>query len=122
VNGNFKFASLADFLTNRPRTFEGVVPRPIPVVGIRETLFGGYMYDDIRVRRGLNLSLGVRYEMTTVPTEAHNRLSNLLNLTDAQPHLGSPFFLNPTLHNFEPRLGLVWSPWAGDRTIVRSAL
>jgi hypothetical protein len=120
VDGGFKFASLADMLTNRPRNFEGVVPRPIPVVGIRETLFGVFAQDDIRVRRGLNVSLGLRYEMSTVPTEAHNRLSNLLNLTDAQPHLGSPFFLNPTLRNFEPRVGLAWSPFAGDKTIVRA--
>jgi hypothetical protein len=120
VDGGFKFASLADLLTNRPRNFEGVVPRPIPVVGIRETLFGAYAQDDIRVRRGLNVSLGLRYEMSTVPTEAHNLLSNLLNLTDARPHLGSPFFLNPTLRNFEPRVGLAWSPFAGDKTIVRA--
>jgi hypothetical protein len=120
VDGGFKFASLADMLTNRPRNFEGVVPRPIPVVGIRETLFGVFAQDDIRVRRGLNVSLGLRYEMSTVPTEAHNRLSNLLSLTDAQPHLGSPFFLNPTLRNFEPRVGLAWSPFAGDKTIVRA--
>ena len=120
VDGGFKFASLADLLTNRPRNFQGVVPRPIPVVGIRETLFGAYAQDDIRARPGLNLSLGLRYEMSTVPTEAHNRLSNLLSLTDAQPHLGSPFFLNPTLRNFEPRVGLAWSPFAGDQTIVRA--
>ena len=120
VDGGFKFASLADLLTNRPRNFEGVIPRPIPVVGIRETLFGAYAQDDIRVRRGLNVSLGLRYEMATVPAEAHNRLSNLLNLTDARPHLGSPFFLNPTLRNFEPRVGLAWSPFAADKTIVRA--
>jgi len=120
VDGGFKFASLADFLTNQPRNFEGIVPRPIPVVGIRETLAGAYAQDDIRVRRGLNLSLGLRYEMATVPTEAHNLISNLLNLTDAQPQVGSPFFLNPTLRNFEPRLGLAWSPFAGDKTVVRA--
>jgi len=120
VDGGFKFASLADLLTNHPRNFEGVVPRPIPVVGIRETLFGAYAQDDIRVRRGLNVSLGLRYEMSTVPTEAHNRISNLLHLTDAQPHVGSPFFVNPTLRNFEPRVGLAWSPFAGDKTIVRA--
>ncbi len=120
VDGGFKFASLADFLTNQPRNFEGVVPRPIPVIGIRETLFGAYAQDDIRVRRGLNLSLGVRYEMSTVPTEAHNRISNLLNLTDAQPQVGKPFFLNPTLRNLEPRVGLAWSPFPSDKTIVRA--
>jgi hypothetical protein len=120
VDGGFKFGSLSDFLTNRPRNFEGVVPRPIPVIGIRETLFGAYAQDDIRVRRGLNLSLGLRYEMSTVPAEAHNRLSNLDHLTDPQPRVGAPFFLNPTLRNFEPRMGLAWSPFAGDQTVVRA--
>jgi hypothetical protein len=118
--GGFKFASLADFLTNQPRNFEGFVPRAIPMYGIRETLFGAYAQDDIRVRRGLNLSLGLRYEMSTVPAEVNNLLSNLPNLTAATPHLGSPFFLNPTLHNFEPRVGLAWSPFAGDKTIIRA--
>src|SRR5260370_14434210 len=69
VDGGFKFASLTDLLTNRPRNFDCVVPRPIPVVGIRETLAGAYAQDDIRVRRGLNVSLGLRYEMSTVPAE-----------------------------------------------------
>jgi len=120
VNGSFTFASLTDFLTNRPRNFEGVVPRPIPVFGIRETLFGAYAQDDIRARRGLNLSLGVRYEMSTVPSEVNNQISTLLNLTDALSHVGSPFFLNPTLRNFEPRTGLAWSPFPSDNTIVRA--
>jgi outer membrane receptor protein involved in Fe transport len=49
-----------------------VVPRPIPDVGLRETLLGVYAQDDMRARPGLNLSLGVRYETTTVPSEVNN--------------------------------------------------
>jgi len=120
ADGGFKFGSLADFLTNQPLNFQAQVPGPVNTFGVRETLFGAYLQDDIRARPGLNLSLGLRYEMSTVPTEAHDRLSNLVQLTDAQPHLGSPFFVNPTLHNFEPRVGLAWSPFAGDKTIVRA--
>jgi len=30
--------------------------------------------------------------MATVPTEIHGKLANLRNLTDANPHLGDPFF------------------------------
>jgi len=119
-DGGFKFGSLAELLTNRPRYFQGLLPIPIPVYGIRETLFGIHLKDDIRVRPGLNVSLGLRYEMSTVPVEAHNLLSNLDRLTDAQPRLGAPFFKNPTLHNFEPRVGLAWSPFADGRTIVRA--
>ena len=120
ASGGFRFGSISDLMTNRPRQFQSLVPGPIPVFGTRETLFGVYIADDIRLAPGLNLSLGLRYEMSTVPTEAHNRLSNLDHLTDAQPRLGSPFFLNPTLRNFEPRVGITWSPGASGKTILRS--
>src|SRR3989441_7088700 len=49
INGVFKFSSLSDFLTNRPRNFAGLLPIPIPTFGIRQTLFGTYLQDDIRL-------------------------------------------------------------------------
>src|SRR5438128_2617870 len=118
-NGSFKFSSLSDFLTNRPRNFIGFVPIPIPVLGTRQTLFGAYAQHDIRLRWNLTLNAGVRYEMTTVLNEAHGRLSNLLHLTDTEARLGSPYFLNPTLRNFEPRVGFAWNPFADGKTIFR---
>jgi hypothetical protein len=39
-------------------------------------------------------------------------------VTDAVPHLGGPFFSNPTLRNFEPRVGFGWNPRAG-KTLLR---
>jgi Carboxypeptidase regulatory-like domain/TonB-dependent Receptor Plug Domain len=117
VNGNFRFSSLADFLTNRPLNFQGLVPTPLPVFGERQTLFGAYAQDDVKLRPNLTVNLGLRYEMVTVPAEAHGLLVNLLSPTDAQPHLGSPYFQNPTLRDFEPRLGFAWN--ASGRTLVR---
>jgi hypothetical protein len=119
TNGTFKFSSLSDFLTNRPRNFVGLDPIPIPTFGTRQTLFGAYVQDDIRLRRNLTINAGLRYEMATVPTEAHDRISNLLHLTDTEPHVGSPYFLNPTFRNFEPRVGFAWNPFVDGKTVFR---
>jgi hypothetical protein len=119
VNGAFRFDSLLSFLTNQPQAFQGNRTISPPEFGIRQTIVGAYIQDDVRLRKSLTLNVGLRYEMATVPSEAHNRLANLMNPSDSQPHLGAPFFLNPTLRNFEPRLGLAWNP-RGGRTLVRS--
>jgi hypothetical protein len=118
INGVFRFDSLSDFLTNRPRVFQGLQSAALPDIGLRETLVGAYFQDDIRLRRNVIFNAGLRYEMVTVPTEAHNRISNLQNLTDAVPRVGAPFFHNPTLRNFEPRIGFAWNP-RGGKTLVR---
>jgi hypothetical protein len=119
VNGVFRFDSLQNFLTNQPHNFQGVATTSVPDIGLRQTLLGLYAQDDIRLKKNVTLNLGLRYEMVTVPTEAQNRISNLRNVTDTQPHVGAPFFLNPTLRNFEPRLGLAWNPHGG-KTLIRS--
>ncbi|PYU19067.1 MAG: hypothetical protein DMG32_25160, partial [Acidobacteria bacterium] len=119
VNGNFRFDSLADLLTNKPTAFQGIQTPSVPDIGLRQTLVGAYVQDDIRLHRNFIFNAGLRYEMVTVPTEAHNRISNLQNLTDAVPRVGAPFFHNPTLRNFEPRIGFAWNP-RGGKTLVRS--
>jgi len=58
-----------------------------------------------RFRPNLTLNLGLRYEMSTVLTEKKGKLTNLPTLDAAQPNLGDPYFSNPTLRNFEPRIG-----------------
>lgn len=118
VNGLFRFASLSDLLTNKPQSFQGNSTVAPPEFGLRQTVVGAYAEDDFRFRSTLTINLGVRYEMATVLTEAHHRSSNLLNVTDSQPQVGGPLYLNPDLRNFEPRVGLAWNPHSG-RTLFR---
>ena len=119
TGGAFSFGSLSDFLTNRPKRFLSGFPKLLTPRGLRQSIFGVYLQDDWRWRPNLTLNLGVRYEMSTVFKEVQGKLANLYNLTDTQPHLGDPYFLNPTLRNFEPRVGFSWDPFKTGKTAVR---
>lgn len=116
--GTFKFANFHDFLTNNPSQFSSSLIDP-GGRGLRQSLVAFYFQDDWRWRPNLTINLGLRYEMTTVPTEETGRLSTLLNITDTDPHLGSPYFVNPTRRNFEPRVGFSWDPFKNGKTAVR---
>ena len=132
INGLFRFDSLAQFLTNQPSLFSGTSTILPPDDGLRESLFGVYAEDDMKLRKTLTVNAGLRYEMTTVPTESHGLTSVLPNLgltgtPSAEPICGvmatgcagtGPLFSNPTLRNFEPRLGFAWNP-RGGKTLVR---
>jgi hypothetical protein len=118
--GRFSFSSLSNFLTNQPKRFIAAFPNLLTERGLRETILGLYVQDDWRWHPNLTVNFGLRYEVTSVPTEVQGKLSNLYSLTDATPHLGSPLFSNPTLRNFEPRVGFAWDPYGSGKTAVRA--
>jgi hypothetical protein len=118
-NGVWNFTDLQSLLTNVPSRFQGGLVSGLTPRNLRQTLVGGYIQDDWRWRHNVNLNLGLRYEMTTVPTETDGKLANLLSLSDAAPHLGSPFFKNPTTKNFEPRIGFSWDPFSNGKMAIR---
>jgi len=118
--GEFAFNSLADFLTNQPNYFAVTLPGSQIGRSYRQTVFGTYIQDDWLIRPNFTLSMGLRYEMATVPTEVNGRLSVLRNLADTQPQVGGPLFNNFTLRNFEPRVGFAWDPFRNGRSVISS--
>jgi len=88
--GTYTFESLAAFEANDPRSYTRRVGDPnVEYFNLQGAL---YVQDDIRVRRNLTLSPGLRYE--------------------AQTHVSD-------FNNVGPRFGVTWSPGTSGRTSYR---
>ena len=122
-NGIWFFSNLQNFLTNVPSKFQGGIASSLTPRNLRQNIFGAYIQDDWRWKPNLTLNLGLRYEMTTMPTETNGKLSNLRDITSGTPHLGDPFFeSNSTTKNFEPRIGFAWDPLRNGKLAVRGGI
>lgn len=141
-NGRMNSYSLIGFLQNDPKQLNALAPGGSTEVGLRQSLFAGYIQDDWRAKSNLTLNLGLRYEMTTRPTDANTvpgytvngytvaaagfqQIQTVANCTPGTTLCGpvgtnSPIRSNPTVYNFEPRIGLAWDPFKDNKTAVRA--
>jgi len=119
-NGSFTFPSLAGFLQDQPTSVSLLDPAISQEVGTRQSLFGAYLQDDWRVFSNLTLNLGVRYEPTTNPTEAHDRFQLVRDFFNGgSVPVNNIFASNPTLRNVQPRVGFAWDPFHNGKTAIR---
>ena len=90
--GTYTFNNLEALQLGRPSNFTQLVGDPTASFGMMQG--GLYVQDDVRLRKNLMLSPGVRYEVQ----------SHVRDRADVGP-----------------RLGMTWSPFAGSRTTVRAS-
>jgi len=114
ASGVYFFDTVQDLLANDPSFFFNQVA--LTGFGIRFTNLAFYAQDDWAVTPRLKLNAGLRYDLNTVPSEAHGRFSPFRNGTLGRP--GDPLH-NGDHNNFAPRLGFAYQATADGKTVVR---
>lgn len=125
-------SGFADFLLGLPTSTR--IQAGLNKIYLRENEFDLYAQDDFRVRSGVTLNYGLRYEYFAPYTERNNRLVNLDHNADfsavavVMPNANGPFqggfnagLVNPDRTMFAPRVGGAWSPkfkWTKN-TVIR---
>lgn len=119
--GSYTFDSLALLLQARPRIAEVMQPGSDTVRGWRYNQFSGFVQQEFRVGERLDLSLGVRYEAVSTPTEVNGKIAVLRDyVNDPQTTIGGPLWDNPSADNFAPRLSAAWDPVGDSKTVIRA--
>ena len=109
---------LEDFLAGLP--FKSSVEVGNPTLQLHNWAYGLFFQDDWRAAKNLTINFGVRYEYSTVPSEAHNLLGNFdPNVGMVQVGHGINSLYNPDHKNFGPRGGFAWDLGGNGRTVLR---
>lgn len=114
--GDYYYDTLSDYLLDTVPYFAERTTGDFIYYG-DQILFGAYVNDSWKIRPNWTLNLGVRYERTTLPygerLQTVNSISNVPGLLE---------FREPSLQNlnFQPRIGVAWSPGKSGNTSVRA--
>src|SRR6266699_720060 len=118
----FRFSSVANFLSDSVASFSFA---GTPANRILSPAYDGFAEDSFKWMPNLTLQLGFRYTWYSTPTEAANRFTvtvfdpTTVSLVQVGTNgINQPFQTNNK--NFQPRAGIVWSPFKNQKTVLRA--
>ena len=122
ADGYYSFNSLTELLLATPSSGSVMLPGSDSARGWRQVFFSAFLHHEFRVKPSLGVSLGLRYETYTTPSEVNGKTAAFTGdfFSSQSPVVGAPLFRNPSRLNFVPRAALAWSPFASRRTVFRA--
>ena len=119
-HGTVTYATLEQLAANQVR--KATLSGALPINDLRKTWFIGYAQDEYKATPRLTLNLGVRYTVFDLFHEAHGR-ANPFDFGTCGPQgfcgLGASFG-QQNYGDFDPRLGVSWSPAGNAKSVIRA--
>ena len=120
TNGKITFSSVENLAANNVK--KAALSDPLPTNGLRKWWDVGYVQDEFRWRPNLNLNLGARYTFFELFHEVNGK-PNPFDFATCGPQgfcgVGAGFG-NQNYGDFDPRVGISWSPGNAGQTVLRA--
>jgi hypothetical protein len=115
--GDYEWSYLSDYLFDFTPDYLAQRSQGNPVYWGNRWMFGWYGTDTWKVTHNVTVNLGLRYEYYTVPASENDQTLNAIASVPGLITFGAP---QAQTNNFEPRIGIAYSPGTSGKTSIRA--
>ena len=117
ARGDYEYSFLSDYLFDYVPDYLAERTTGNFIYYGDQIMFGAYVNDSIKLRPNLTVNLGLRYERTTLPYAERLQTVNAVSNDPGLIMFNEP---KPQNFNFEPRIGVAYSPGESGKTSIRA--